>query len=96
LDALPPEVVEEQRAGSTQRPSSGSASNWTSSQLEAQPAGAAVRRYRPGQRVFHPTFGDGVVLTVRESAGDQEVTVQFKRHGTKTLLASLAKLVQDG
>ncbi|MCX7623872.1 MAG: UvrD-helicase domain-containing protein [Thermomicrobium sp.] len=56
----------------------------------------AVTRFRPGQRVFHARFGDGVVVAVRDSAGDQEVTVEFKRHGTKTLLASLAKLVVDG
>ncbi|GBD18992.1 hypothetical protein HRbin27_01494 [bacterium HR27] len=66
-----------------------------SSRPEERSAAPVVRRYQPGQRVFHPTFGDGVVLAVRESAGDQEVTVQFKRHGTKILLASLAKLVVD-
>ena len=94
LDALPPDVVEEQRASGWQR--AGELPGRTaSSRPEERSAAPVVRRYQPGQRVFHPTFGDGVVLAVRESAGDQEVTVQFKRHGTKILLASLAKLVVD-
>ncbi len=95
LDALPPDVVEEQRGGALGRSSGSSREQRSSLPTESRATGAVGRRYRPGQRVFHPTFGDGVVLAIRESAGDQEVTVHFKRHGTKTLLASLAKLVVD-
>ncbi|MCX2727404.1 UvrD-helicase domain-containing protein [Thermomicrobium sp. 4228-Ro] len=96
LDALPPDVVEERKAGTGYRGDDG----WPGRAPRRQPEPPATtpvpRRYKPGQRVFHATFGDGVVLSVRESAGDQEVTVQFKRHGTKTLLASLARLIVDG
>ncbi len=48
-----------------------------------------------GERVFHGRFGDGVVLQVRDISGDQEVTVEFKRHGRKKLMASLANLRTD-
>lgn len=45
-----------------------------------------------GTRVFHDRFGDGVVLKVRDISEDQEVTVEFKRHGQKRLMVSLANL----
>ena len=56
-----------------------------------RPSGS-VMRLTTGMRVFHPRFGDGVVVSVRPAHDDQEVTVDFKRHGRKTLLASLANL----
>jgi DNA helicase-2/ATP-dependent DNA helicase PcrA len=95
LDDLPPDVVE--RVGGR----GWSASAHVSSSIEDRAPVATggtvpvMPRLRAGQRVFHPRFGDGFVVAVREQAGDQEVTVQFKRHGTKTLLASLAKLVVE-
>jgi superfamily I DNA/RNA helicase len=95
LDDLPPDVVE--RVGGR----GWSASAHVSSSIEDRAPVATggtvpvMPRLRAGQRVFHPRFGDGFVVAVREKAGDQEVTVQFKRHGTKTLLASLAKLVVE-
>ncbi len=54
--------------------------------------GSVVSRLAVGMRVFHARFGDGVVVDVRLTRNDQEVTVDFKRHGRKTLLASLANL----
>jgi DNA helicase II / ATP-dependent DNA helicase PcrA len=48
-----------------------------------------------GQRVFHSRFGDGIVLAVADRSGDQEITVDFKRHGEKRLMASLANLSVD-
>ncbi len=48
-----------------------------------------------GLRVFHDRFGDGVVSKVRAMSDDQEVTVEFKRHGQKRLMASLANLRTD-
>ncbi len=49
-------------------------------------------RYAVGDRVEHRFFGEGVVLDVRESRGDQELTVLFEDGGEKRLLASLAPL----
>ena len=48
--------------------------------------------FKPGDRVNHGLFGDGIVLKSEPSANDEEVTVAFPGKGTKTLLASFAKL----
>ncbi|MHB1461881.1 MAG: ATP-dependent helicase [Armatimonadota bacterium] len=47
---------------------------------------------RVGQRVKHPSFGDGVVMKVEPSRDDAIVTVVFPQQGIKKLLASLANL----
>lgn len=59
------------------------------------PSSGPAPRYRVGQRVFHATFGDGIVVGVEEQSDDQLVVVQFRRHGEKRLLARLAKLTAD-
>ncbi|CAA9579986.1 MAG: ATP-dependent DNA helicase UvrD/PcrA [uncultured Thermomicrobiales bacterium] len=56
----------------------------------APPKPAVV--YAPGQRVFHPKFGEGQVAEATERAGDQELAIDFARHGRKRLLASLAPM----
>jgi DNA helicase-2/ATP-dependent DNA helicase PcrA len=48
-----------------------------------------------GQSVFHNRFGDGVVINVIDKGDDQEVTINFKRHGEKRLIASMANLTVD-
>lgn len=48
--------------------------------------------FKVGDRVRHHSFGEGQILQVKESGPDQELTVMFKSHGTKRLLASMAKL----
>ena len=50
------------------------------------------RRYRDGDRVRHPAFGDGTVVTSKLTRDDEEVTVAFPERGVKKLLASLANL----
>jgi DNA helicase II / ATP-dependent DNA helicase PcrA len=48
--------------------------------------------FRIGDRVFHPKFGEGQVLDVVARNADQELNIEFARHGQKRLLASLAPL----
>ena len=61
--------------------------------LEAvEEAPPVVVRVERGQRVFHAKFGDGLVVSAVDRGDDQEVTVDFKRHGQKRLMASLANL----
>jgi len=48
-----------------------------------------------GQRVFHGRFGDGLVVSAIDKGDDQEITVDFKRHGQKRLMGSLANLTID-
>jgi hypothetical protein len=46
-----------------------------------------------GQRVFHPRFGYGTVLELASRKdGDQEILLDFERHGRKRLMESLANL----
>jgi DNA helicase-2/ATP-dependent DNA helicase PcrA len=53
---------------------------------------AGVTGFAAGQKVRHPTFGEGMVVSVREVGDDQELTVVFLSQGIKRLLASYAKL----
>ena len=48
--------------------------------------------YRPGDRVYHPTFGNGVVVSSRVTRSDEEVTVAFEERGVKKLALSFAPL----
>ncbi len=49
-------------------------------------------RYKSGQKVYHPTWGEGTVIASLPTQGDEEVFVTFPGKGTKKLLASLANL----
>ncbi|MBI2867484.1 MAG: UvrD-helicase domain-containing protein, partial [Chloroflexi bacterium] len=56
------------------------------------PVRAAID-YKAGDHVRHATFGEGIVIGVKPSAADVEVTVAFKgAAGIKRLLLSLAPL----
>ena len=57
-----------------------------------QSAAPKEPRYKSGMRVFHPTWGDGLVIETREMGNDETVTVMFETAGLKRLAASLAKL----
>ena len=49
--------------------------------------------FRPGERVRHAKFGEGIVVSCQETSGDLLVTVAFKGDaGLKRLLASFAAL----
>lgn len=57
-----------------------------------------VSEYAPGDRVVHEVFGEGVVVSAKESRGDIEVTVAFgEEHGVKRLMLNFAPMVKiDG
>ena len=52
-------------------------------------AGAA---YRPGDRVLHPVFGEGLVVSSKVVGQDEEVSVVFAEVGVKRLSLSFARL----
>ena len=54
---------------------------------------AFTLKYKPGMRVFHSKFGEGVVKSSRREGEDEEVSVDFDRVGRKLLAASFANLV---
>jgi DNA helicase-2/ATP-dependent DNA helicase PcrA len=51
-----------------------------------------IPSFSPGERVRHPRFGDGVVVSSQAKGEDAEITVAFEGKGVKRLLASLARL----
>jgi hypothetical protein len=48
--------------------------------------------YRPGTRVRHPKYGEGVVLRSEGMGESEKVTVQFGEHGIKKLIAKFSQL----
>src|SRR5205814_6467665 len=57
-------------------------------QFKSRPKGA----YQPGDRVRHPTFGDGIVTRSNGTGDDEQVTVIFAGQGEKKLIAGYARL----
>ena len=55
-------------------------------------------QFQAGERVEHPTFGEGVVIESQVRGTDEEVTVVFAKGGTKRLLTSMTRLekIQGG
>jgi DNA helicase-2/ATP-dependent DNA helicase PcrA len=69
------------------------ASTWAAATRASPPARPAREPdFRPGQRVSHSKFGEGVVVESRLQGGDEELTVAFEKAGIKRLLASFASL----
>ncbi len=53
---------------------------------------ANTASFTVGESVKHPTFGDGIVLSVQKMGADTLYEVAFDRVGTKKLMATFAKL----
>ena len=63
---------------------------------ESEPA-APTAAYTTGDKVRHPAFGDGIVMSCTPSGGDFQLTVAFKEgHGVKRLLLGFAPLEKIG
>lgn len=90
LAAIPPDVLGDPPTREPARRKRSASGLFT---IEDQPL--EVPKYEEGQRVFHNKFGDGVVLSVEDKPNDQELVVDFKRHGQKRLIASFANLTTD-
>ncbi len=76
------------------------AARWQPTPAAPRPAPAprpivpGERQFRDGDRVRHPRWGDGIVVSSKLTRTDEEVTVAFRDPGAgrKTLLASMANL----
>ena len=59
-------------------------------------APAAARKpaeaFAPGDRVQHPVFGEGEILSCKKMGSDVLYEVVFDRAGTKKLMGSFAKM----
>ncbi|HVR88009.1 MAG TPA: UvrD-helicase domain-containing protein [Candidatus Limnocylindria bacterium] len=60
----------------------------------ARSAAVGDTRFRAGDRVVHPAFGAGIVVSSFVRADDEEVTVAFAGKGVKKLMASFAGLTK--
>ncbi len=60
--------------------------------LTRNAAAAPSAELSAGDRVRHPTFGDGVILSTKLMASDTLLEIAFDRVGTKKLMATYAKL----
>jgi DNA helicase-2/ATP-dependent DNA helicase PcrA len=49
-------------------------------------------KFRPGAKVVHPTWGDGMVLNSKILDGDEVLDIFFEEVGLKRVIASMAKL----
>lgn len=61
-------------------------------QKETEAAAVGSCAYQVGDRVSHPTFGEGVVRRIEMLVNDHKLVVDFGNAGEKTLLARFAKL----
>ena len=58
-----------------------------------EPTKPKEQQFKPGDRVRHDKFGDGIVLKSEMEAGTEFVEVQFQgKHGKKRLSMDFAKL----
>ncbi len=98
LDDLPKHLLEgDFRGGAPRRATTWSGPSIAESTLRAgardrKPVERVETGFKPGDKVSHPTFGHGVVVSAKPSGEDEEVTVAFTGKGVKTLLQRLAKL----
>ena len=53
---------------------------------------SSFNKFSVGERVSHPAFGEGTVLSVLDLAADVMYEVAFDNSGTKKLMATYAKL----
>ncbi|MFM8320804.1 MAG: ATP-dependent helicase [Chloroflexota bacterium] len=105
LDDIPSGLLDEVqsvnvRSSRERSPSSGRAGGGSSERYErwelpspARQAGKPVEpRFKPGMRVIHPDWGEGMVLNVRIDGSDEILDIHFGSVGLKRVMASLARL----
>ena len=106
LREIPAELVEEVRAGGVSRTassSSSSSSTWGRSAFppavarrptaaQASQAETGAGGFHLGQRVLHPKFGEGVVLSSEGRGAAARIQINFQREGTKWLVLAYARL----
>jgi DNA helicase-2/ATP-dependent DNA helicase PcrA len=67
---------------------------WTGRAAKPRTITPAETRFRAGDRVLHPSLGEGMVVSSVARDDDEEVTVAFPDKGVKKLMASFAKLAR--
>lgn len=59
---------------------------------EPEAPAASSGDYKAGDKVFHRIWGEGLVVSVKESGNDVQLSIAFPDRGIKTVLAGLAPL----
>jgi DNA helicase-2/ATP-dependent DNA helicase PcrA len=67
---------------------------WSGRATKQRTAVASETSFRAGDRVTHPSLGEGMVVSSVARDDDEEVTVAFPDKGVKKLMASFAKLAR--
>ena len=60
-------------------------------EIKSESTGCDIKK---GDRVNHKKFGNGLVLSVTPTGGDAQIEISFDNVGTRSLLASFAKLTK--
>lgn len=64
------------------------------SSFAEKPQPSRATEWRGGDKVSHPTFGNGTIITSKIVGNDEELQVAFEGAGVKRLLAAYAKLTR--
>lgn len=101
LSEIPMELVETSRSRTWSKPAAGSPSSIAPSLQKATAAarafgqaavGKSAAKYKPGDKVAHKAFGEGMVLSATPMGNDTLLEVAFEREGTKKIMANFARL----
>jgi DNA helicase-2/ATP-dependent DNA helicase PcrA len=90
-DGRPSRTAADQQPFTTRRAAQALTSRWERGGGPA-PASRSTARFKTGDRVAHSKFGQGTVIGVELSGGDEYVQVAFPGQGIKKLATSIAKL----
>jgi DNA helicase-2/ATP-dependent DNA helicase PcrA len=94
LDEIPSDLVEVLSRGraSRRRGRPGAGSEAEFDYAYSQEAADVDGEIRPGMRVRHPVFGDGVIMEVLGGGVNQKLKIRFTRVGVKTVMLRFANL----
>ncbi|MBF6599882.1 MAG: UvrD-helicase domain-containing protein [Dehalococcoidia bacterium] len=93
LKDIPPELIAQRSAFADGSPATTAGRYREPARVDARPLVPEDAVFSGGEKVRHPRFGEGIVVSCRVANGDQELTVAFKGEaGIKRLLLSLAPL----
>ena len=92
---IPPDLREEggeRRLGEYETRQDRESARWSDHVTDKAKREPVEKQYRPGLRVEHPAWGEGMVLNSKIQDEDEVVDVFFDKEGLKKLIASLADL----
>lgn len=98
---IPDELLDRKQAAKPRNVHTGGISQRKISNLSSQSSMFGIRQAAPktgnteyavGQQVKHPTFGTGMIISVKKMSNDCYLEISFESVGTKKLMANYARL----